>query len=168
MELPCVFSHIVCIESLHMTYYEAILLRRICWLCRLCFFLELSAVDVVLTLVQEAPAGFLVKGLVNKMIPWTDWNIVCEPFFQWDIDKTLTICWEHWKEWDWAAFSIFMKPVSGACNIILVEEVGTLLQLCLQQRRGFHRPVSVQLQVTDPQVFSKEACHLWLGKVATY
>ena len=31
--------------------------------------LELSVIDVVLALVQEAPAGFLVQRLVHKIIP---------------------------------------------------------------------------------------------------
>ena len=42
----------------------------------LVIFLELSVIDVVLALVQEAPAGFLVQRLVHKIIPWTVWFIV--------------------------------------------------------------------------------------------
>ena len=67
---------------------------------------------------------------------------------------------------DKASFSLLallsMKPVSRACNIILVIELRTLLQLCVNQCQGFHRPVSVQFLVMDPQLFSQEASHLYI------
>ena len=44
-----------------------------CLILQLVIFLHLSVIDVVLALVQEAPAGFLVQRLVQEMIPWTVW-----------------------------------------------------------------------------------------------
>ena len=55
---------------------------------------------------------------------------------------------------------VCMKPAGWACDKILVKEVRTLVQLCIHQCRGIHRPVSVQFLVLDPQLFSEEASHL--------